>query len=72
MKATTTRREEIFTGVVIALLLFTSTLDGAVAAGLAAAAFLFGLLLFPATRRYAFLAAMVGLAVAAVLVLLRQ
>ena len=72
MKASAARRrEELFTGLAVTLLLFTSTLDGAIAAGLAAALFVLGMLLFPATRPYAFVAALVALVSAVAILLLR-
>ena len=68
---TTMRREDVFTGLVVALLLFTSTLDGAIAAGLAGALLVAGVFLFPATRGYTLWAALIGLIVAFAILLIR-
>jgi len=60
------RRYEVFSGLAIALVLLSSTLDGRVAAGLAAALLAIGVVLFPETRRVGLLAAASALVVAAI------
>jgi hypothetical protein len=47
----TRRREYLFTAAAVALLLFTSMLEGTVAVGLALGLLIVGLVLFPETRR---------------------
>jgi hypothetical protein len=55
---------QIFTGVAVMFVLLSSSLDGTLTAGIAAALFVAGLALYPATRRSAFWAALAALVVA--------
>ena len=67
----TTRPQQIFTGIAVALVLFVATLDAYIAAGTAIALLIAGLAVFPAMRRHAIRAAVIALALAAVLALAR-
>lgn len=57
-------RDQLFTGLAVALVLLTSAADGAVSVVLAAALFAIGLILFPELRRVGIIAASVAAAVA--------
>lgn len=71
MTQSTRFRDQLFTGLVVALLLLMSGLNGATTVALAALLFLVGLLLFPEMRRTAIIAAAIAGSVAVAIVFAR-
>jgi hypothetical protein len=67
MTEVTRNRNQLFTGLAVALLLLTSGTDGAVSVVLAAGLFVVGLILFPELRRVGIIAAGVAAVVAVAL-----
>lgn len=60
-------REQLFTGLAVALVLLTSGVDGAISLVVAGVLFAFGLILFPELRRVGIIAAAVAAVVAVAL-----
>lgn len=65
-------KDQLYVAAVIALLLLTSVMSGAIAVTIAAALIAVGLVLYPEMRRTGIVAALIAAAVATVVVLVRS